>query len=311
MKRWIISLGIFLAFQLAVAAGTALVTTDYGTFIPTEKILDADFEMMDGILIQRNDSENRVVLKKQEGGWIVASMDAFPADCEKVGGFFERLAEMKKGWPVATTKGAAERFKVAETDYERKITLSSNGKTIDELFIGTSPTYRKVHMRRAGDDAVYAVDFNVYEAGTKPEDWIDKGVLKHEVSKIARIQLPGFALSRRDGNLIVEGLNEKEEETIAEEADRLARRIADLRIRDVHGPDAQVHVNGDDSHFAYTVTLSSGDTETYVFSKPKDEHYYVLKPSHRKEYFKVDQWVIDGIKEIDRSKLLRKTEKQE
>ncbi len=36
------------------------------------------------------------------------------------------------------------------------------------------------------------------------------------------------------------------------------------------------------------------------------EDNYVLKPSHRKEYFEVAGWIVDDIKEFNRSKLVKK-----
>ncbi|MBW1677777.1 MAG: hypothetical protein JRF30_10750 [Deltaproteobacteria bacterium] len=48
-----------------------------------------------------------------------------------------------------------------------------------------------------------------------------------------------------------------------------------------------------------------------MYSKPKDGDDYVLKASHRDEYFKVDDWVVNGIKEVSRSKLVRKKDDKE
>jgi hypothetical protein len=305
MNRWIIYLGICLLAQVALAISVNLAQTDYSAFKPMETLLSFDAKMVDDILIEQDD-EQRVKLKKLEERWNVFSMNNFQADKDKVEAFLDKLAELKKGWPVATTNTAAKRFKVAENNFERKITLSKEGKNIDTLFIGTSPGFRKIHARRNDEDSIYAVNFNDYEAGTRHEDWIDKGVLTHKTSEILRVQLPDFSLLRQDENLIVEGIDASTEDTVAEEADRLVRKIADLRIRTVLGIDAKPEYNQDNPVFRYTLVLSSGDSEEYVFSKPKDADDYVLKPSHCEEYFKVDNWVVDSLMEIDRSKLVRK-----
>ncbi|MBN1380169.1 MAG: DUF4340 domain-containing protein [Deltaproteobacteria bacterium] len=313
MKRWSIYLGIILALQLAVAAGSTLVKKDYGAFKPKEALFTTDVESVDHIVIQNNDNKQSITLEKKEGRWIIAAMDNFPADQDKVKTFLEKLGALKKGWPVATTKEAPERFKVAPDAYERKITFLKNGDVKDALFIGTSPSFRKVHARRNSDDAVYAVNFNTHEAGITSEDWIDQRVLKHEETDIERIELMDCVLSRRDGKLTAEGIDESKKETAAEEANRLLKKIADLRIRDVLGTEAKPQYNQKKPVFSYSLALSSGASETYQFSKPKDEKYYVLKTSHRKEYFKVDEWFVDDIMKMDCSKLVRekKNSKQE
>jgi hypothetical protein len=304
MNRWSILLGICLAIQIGLAVGVNLARTDYGAFEPMETILSFNSKTVDSIHIQGD--EKRVELTKQEGRWRVSSLNNFQADQNKVDAFLDKLAELKKGWPVATTTAAAKRFKVAEKNFERKIDLAQGGKNITTLYLGTSPSFQKVHARNRDEESVYAVQFNDYEAGATPEDWIDNEILQHPASDILRVQLPDFSLSRQDENLFVEGLDENTEETVTEEAERLLRKIAGLRIRTVLGGEATFETNRDHPVFKYTLVLTSGDSEEYMFSKPKDAGHYVLKTSYREEYFEVDDWIVDGIKEIDRSKLVRK-----
>jgi hypothetical protein len=304
MNRWSILLGICLAIQIGLAVVVNLARTDYGAFEPMETILSFNSKTVDSIHIQGDDK--RVELTKQEGRWRVSLLNHFQADQDKVEAFLDKLAELKKGWPVATTTAAAKRFKVAEKNFERKIALFRGSENMATLYIGTSPSFQKVHARNRDEESVYAVQFNDYDAGAKPEDWIDKEILKHQASDILRVQLPDFSLSRQDENLFVEGLDENTEETVTEEAERLLRKIAGLGIRTVLGGEATFESNQEQPVFKYTLVLSSGDSEEYVFSKPKDAGHYILKTSYREEYFEVDDWIVDGIKEIDRSKLVRK-----
>lgn len=305
MNRWSIYLGICMVVQVALAVGANLTRTDYSAFKHMEKLLSFDAKMVDEILIEQND-EQVITLMKKEGRWRVSPMNNFQADQDKVEDFLEKLSELKKDWPVVTTSTAAGRFMVAANDFKRKIVLSKKGKIIETLFLGTSPSFRKIHARQKVEDSVYAVNFNDYEASAKPEEWIDKGVLKQQISEISRVQMPDFSLSRQDKNFTVEGIDTNTEETVAEEAERLIHKIADLRIRTVLGLDAKPEYNQENIEFRYTLMMSSGDSKEYLFLKPDDADYYILKPSHWEEYFKVDDWVVDGIKEIDRSKLVRK-----
>lgn len=306
MKKPILILGICLALQAALALGVNLARTDYGAYKPMETLLSFDAGAVDGIRIEQGEAQ-KVVLTRAQGSWRVSSAPEFPADQDNVAAFLKKLAGLKKGWPVATTAGAAKRFKVAENDCERKITLSADGKSIATLFVGTSPGFRKIHGRRKGENAVYALVFNDYDAGAKAEVWIDKKVLNHREAEIARVRTAGFSLLRsEEGKLSVEGIDPDTEETDGAEAERLVRKIAELRIRSVLGTEARPVYRRDDPVFDYTLELSAGNPESYVFSKPSDADHYVLKASHRKEYFAVDAWVVDGIRQTDRSKLVRK-----
>jgi hypothetical protein len=307
MTKWITILGGLLVLQLAVAVGLNVSKQDYRAFEPEDKLLSFDAETMDGIRID-GDADTHVVLHKQDSQWRLPGLHDFPADQGNVKHLLERLAQLKKGWPVATTPGAAKRFKVAETSFERKLTLSHHEKALATLYVGTSPGFRKVHVRLPNENDVYAVEFNTYEVGVKPEDWIDKAILTHPAHDIQRVELPGFTLQQQDDKLEVVGLAE-DEETIKDEAKRLLDRIAGLNIRAVLDPDSTSKHSQDASELRYTLALKSGETQTYAFSKPKDADYYVLKASPRDESFKVDTWPVDQIKAVTRDKLVRKKAK--
>ena len=213
--------------------GTHIARTDYGAFEPMETLLAFDKKAVDSIVIEE-DGAQQVSLNKKAGSWRVSQLYNFQADQKKVKNFLEKLAELKKGWPVATTASAKKRFRVSENAFERKITLWKNGKQDSLLFIGTSPIFRKVHARANGDNAIFAVAFNDYDASAKPEDWIDKDVLQHPASQIAKVALSDVSLSNQAGKLVVEGMTEAEE-TVTAEAERLLRKLADLRINKVLG----------------------------------------------------------------------------
>jgi hypothetical protein len=307
MTKWITILGGLLVLQIAVAVGLNVSKQDYRAFAPEEKLLSFDAGAVDRIRID-GDADTHVVLHKQDNQWRLPGLHDFPADQGNVKHLLERLAQLKKGWPLATTAGAAKHFKVAETSFERKLTLSQSEKPLATLYVGTSPGFRKVHVRLPDKDDIYAVEFNTYEVGVKPEDWIDKAILTHPAKDIQRVELPGVTLQQQDDKLEVVGLAE-DEETVKDEAKRLLDRIAGLNIRAVLDSDNTSNHAQDKPELRYTLALKSGATETYVFTKPKDADYYVLKASPRDESFQVNTWSVDQIKGVTRDKLVRKKAK--
>lgn len=208
MKKWISILSVLLIVQLAAAVAVNLGVDEYGAFEAEEKLLAWGDKAVDGLLIQ--DGENRVILGRRDGRWVLPDSGDFPADQKAVIGLLDKLAALEKGWPVATTGSAARRFKVDEEEFERKLTLLSGEERLTELYVGTSPGFRKVHVRPAGEDPVYSVTFNSWEANATADDWIDKQVLSLGENEVVRVEMPDFALQREGEALTVAELGEDE-----------------------------------------------------------------------------------------------------
>jgi hypothetical protein len=304
MKKGIVILTVVLVVQIAVAVGVNITRQDYRAFEPQGNLLSFDMDAVNRIQIAGSDNA-KVVLNKNDNQWQLPELKGFPADQGNVKRLLERLAKLEKGLPVATSKGAAKRFKVTETDFERKLTLFQGDKPQATLLVGTSPAFRKVHVRLPGENDIRSVSFNTYEVGVKPEDWIDKAILTHKAEDIQRLALPGFSLERHDKALVVSGLA-ADEETVGDEAKQLLDRVAGLKIRTVHDATKPSDSAKEVETLRYALTLKSGDTEDYVFSKLPDADYYLLKASPRDETFEVDTWVVNDIKEVTRKKLVRK-----
>jgi len=304
MKRSITVFTLLLLCQIGLVLVQQYGSADYGAFQPEKALIPFDPEVIDTIRIAKSKQEE-IMLKKQDGHWILPGLNAFPADNNAVQDFLRKLQGLKKGWPVATTAEAAKRFKVDKGDYERRIILFTGNKKAAELFIGTSPGYRKVHARAANKNEVFSVAFAAYEAGVKNSDWLDRDILKHDVKEISAIELPGIKLVRQKDGFTVDDLS-TDEKTVDHEAQSLAEKIAGLTIEDVLGPE-----NNSDSHLntpdlAIILTLQGKKKQTYLFGKPDKGDWYVLKVSGRKNLFRVASWQVKAIKEISRDKLVSK-----
>ncbi|MGD9209851.1 MAG: DUF4340 domain-containing protein, partial [Desulfobacteraceae bacterium] len=210
-------------------------------------------------------------------------------------------------WPVATTISAAKRFKVSPDEFEHKIVLASAGKEIGTLYTGSSPTFSKVHVRNQEEDSVYAVKLSGHSLDATYRKWIDTNIFNQKDGDIEQVQLPKFTLLRKDEQLIVKGLDSKTEKMDDTAVQRLMQRISGLSFITVLGKENKPEYNQDKPKLTYTVKLSSGKSQTYVFSKADDkqDRDYVLKASHRDEYFKVGNWVVDDIMRYERSNLVK------
>ncbi|MDT8406310.1 MAG: DUF4340 domain-containing protein [Methylococcales bacterium] len=160
-----------------------------------EPLLNIDPAAVDQIEIADADKTVELVLK--EGRWQLPALADLPAAAGKVRQLIEKLAGFKPDWPETTTAASHQRFELAEDHFQRRIKLASAGQMQADLLVGTSPGFRKSHVRKAGDDAVYALEISAFDLPTQAVDWLDKHLLA--VSELSRIQGPDYALWQQDG----------------------------------------------------------------------------------------------------------------
>ena len=304
MKKWIFILSGLLAIQLILTAAVTLTGEDYEAFQAEEKVLSFDKKEVDGLRIE--DGTDSVSLKKQEGKWLLPESGDFPANQSSVEQLLSNLATLKKGWPVAKTRSALRRFKVDEEQFERKLVLLSGDEAQATLYVGTSPGFRKVHIRPANGDEVYAVMFNTWDAAAKADEWIDKDVLTLEESDLDRVEMPGVVLHWKDGKPKVADLGEKEQ-TNEKESRSLLGKLTKLRIQSVLGTEIKPEYRQDEPALEVKITRKGGEVLNYRFSKSEDASYYILKRSDLDHYFKVAEYTLNPIKETTREKLVQAT----
>ncbi len=193
MNKTIKMLTVLLAVQVILIAGIWLKDVSSTNAAPAAALLDVDFRQVDGIVLAGKDKTT--VLTKNATDWKLPEHGDLLAQQDKVGDLLDSLKELKGGWPVATTDSAAERFEVADDNALRKITLKQGDKELGTLLAGTSPGFRKVHVRLPGESEVYAVEFALYEAPADSNDWIDKSLLKFN-GDVKKVQVWGLEATR-------------------------------------------------------------------------------------------------------------------
>jgi len=302
MKKWIFILSGLLAVQLIFTAAVNLTDKDYEAFQAEEKVLSYDEKEVDGLRIE--DGTDSVLLKKQEGKWLLPESGDFPANLSSVEQLLGKLTTLKKGWPVTKTRSALLRFKVDEEQFERKLVLLSGDEAQATLYVGTSPGFRKVYVRAANENDVYAVMFNTWDAGAKADEWIDKDVLTLDESDVDRVEMPGVVLQWEDGKPQVADLGENEL-TNEKESRSLLGKLTKLRIQSLLGTEVKPEYQQDESALEVKITRKGGKILNYRFSKSEDASYYILKRSDLDHYFKVAEYTVNLIKETTRGKLVQ------
>ena len=303
MNRWIVILGGLLLVQLAGVVAVNMGDDKYAAFQPEEKLLAFDPGSIDGLRIE--DDAGALLLKRENGRWSMPDSDSFPARKDGVERLLEKLGGLKKGWPVATTSGAAKRFKVDDGQFERKLELLAGSEGVATLYVGSSPGLRKVHVRVAGEDDVHAVELESWELTSRPDEWIDRSVTVLDKQEIERLEMPGFALQRNGDHLQLEGLPEGEQ-TDAKAVSTLLDRVAGLRIQSLLGSEPSADYGQEKPLLEFRIKRKGGDELIYRISEPADKEYYVLKRSDINYYLKTNRYAIDPILKTTREELLLK-----
>lgn len=303
MTRRIPILSAVLVLQIGLAAALAFSGRDSGAFRSDEKFIDLELASLGKIVIQAKD-DPALVMERKDGSWILPDHFDFPVSSTKLDHLTGKLFGITKPWPVGTTGVAAKRFKVADEDFERKITFSKGQEEVATLLIGTSPGFKKVHARLASEEAIYAIDFSSYEASVKPQDWEDKDLLDLDPDEIVRVEMDGVRLMRDGDALTVSDVGEAEE-TDPSGVNTLLSKLSKPTFLEVLGTEDKPEYRQDTPVLAYTLEMKSGEAIDYTYSQPKEGDDFILKVSSRPEYFETSKYSVEGVQELTRGKLVR------
>jgi len=325
MEKTIRLLVILLAAQLLLAVGMSFTGPNLAAAHPNKPLFRLGGKPVDHLTIEGPDGAS-VVLAKQDKGWVLPDNGGFPADRTQVDTLLSRLEALKRGLPVATTSGALKRFKVSDERFERRVKLEHGDDLLATLYLGSSPDVHHVHARTGKDDAVYTVDFAVYEAPDKAGDWEDKSVLQFPEATLESIDVAGLALHRTpaaasaDKGLDNSGSGGKPAGKATWQIDGLANgeivnqggaqdlagKLARLRIGKVLGSEAKPDYGLDKPALMLSATRKDGGKLEYLLGPTGKDGYAVLKSSARPEYFRIPGYTADAlIKAAGRAQLVQ------
>lgn len=283
-------LSALLLLQLLIAAGLFWNSQQQQQQGLQQPLLSFEQSQVDRVVLA--DGDTTATLSRVDGNWQLPQMQQLPADSDKLDDLLSKLNALNAGWPVATTASGRERFEVAEDNFQRRLQLYRGDTALGELFVGTSPGFRKVHARRPGDDEIYSVALNSYELPVTDEAWLDKTLLS--ATGVDSIKGPDYALHKKEESWgFVTAAPEAEQASPklnVEKAQQLASAVAGLRVDGVaDSPPGE----------ATPITLEvagAGGRWTYQFMQA-DDNYYVRRDD-LEAIFTISQFDYERITEI-------------
>ncbi len=294
MNKKISLLAAFLGLQLVIAIAIFIVGNQSSSNFISETLIRFDSAQIDKIVISEADTE--ISLLQDDKQWRLASNGLLIAQ-EKLTGLLDKLAGLKTTWPVASTPSSHERFEVAENQYRRKITLLSDGNTVAELYLGTSPGFKKSHVRMANADEVYALALNSYDLSIAENDWLDTSLLA--VDLVMRITAEGYTLVKQSDQWQLQP-SQEERQVLQDKVAQLAKAIANFNVQSVIAEPPEF---APDKTMVIEVEASNG--ASYVFELLADNEQYYIRRTGIEAVFSLNKYEYDRLSVLSIDALTR------
>ncbi|MFK7830081.1 MAG: DUF4340 domain-containing protein [Congregibacter sp.] len=214
-----------------------------------------------------SNAASRVQLSRDGDLWRLSS--GLPADPTKVDVLLNALLERDAGYAIATSDSAAQRFRVAGEAYERRLVLRT-ATAEHTAYLGSSPAFRKVHARRDGDNAIFVLELNSYDAPVAEDSWLDRSLLAQSNPSTISLYGTEFLLERGAW---------RREDGKALDAQAMESLVQALSAVQVTGSVAASDADVAAADEALRITVGNGDAKTRftVLNNSKSERYYLRR----------------------------------
>lgn len=310
MKKTIVAAILLLAVQVALVVMTHSTGTIDLSAPPEAPLLAMKPGEVTELVITGENNE-QVRLTRENDNWLLPDLGGAPADRAAVDGVLTKLEGLRQGFVVASSREAAKRFQVEEDAFLRHLVVRQKDTQVADLYLGTSPTYRQVHARKAGSDDIVAINLAAYELWPTADQWLDKHLVALDQQEITAIAFPDISLTR------VEEKGEKEGETVAvwhladgSQADQQAVEELIQALTTVSVTSAEVKDRSlTDPALQFTVKTGNSNELTYTFAVAEQDRV-TLERSDRELLLTVEKSLLDRLTNA-RNSLLGKTEEVE
>ena len=164
--------------------------SEYEKKIETSAPLFPSFDKEQVVKIEITATGETTMLLKQNGGWVVISMDNYPADSEGVTELLSKVAEFKNTQRVSNNPEKQSEFEVDSTGVEAKL-MDVNDKVLAHLFVGkTTPGFLSSYVRPADSNEVYVAQGylqSVFDKGTRT--WKDRTIFNFNKGIVTQLNI--------------------------------------------------------------------------------------------------------------------------
>ncbi len=279
---------------------------------------DLDIERITGMTFY-DENGKHLKLAKDENSWIIPSKNAYPADNEKVNGLLDKIAALNTRTLIAKTKSSHRRLKVAKEQYNRMIEMSYEASNDPyRLYLGSSPAYRKIHIRNGLQNEVYLTkEISAWEVAVDASTWINHKYLDLPVNKVADVTIENMYgqlefEKNETGSWIIKGL-ENGKKVDQTSVDNLLKKALSIRMIEPLAKQEQESFGMQKPSVFITIKTSKDATEANageeitikVGAKNEEKNSYVVKSSKSPFYVRVSGFTIEDLASAQKEKLLK------
>ena len=270
------------------------------------RLLAFDKDAVTGIDIRAGneadgEASGSLTLIRGADGWTLADLNGFPASDTRMQQLLDSLASLTRPLPVGTSSDARQRFKVADDDFERRITLRGDDGELVTLIVGDSPGFRRLFARVAGEDAVYDLRLALTDLSADSDDWIDRGRLQLDRGKVQRVSGADWILIRGDDGWQLQDSGQPPD---ADAVDDLLGSLTSLGYSGVLGTDAKPEYGLDTPAATFDIGLADGATRSYRVGALADSDDYVLKSDEDPYFYRLANFELSGLLDMTAATLL-------
>ncbi len=289
MNRSVVSLLLVLVIQCGIIA--AVYWPQHGLIQQSvaHGLLTLDPTSIDQIRVG-DEYNNETLLVKSGEQWLLPELENLPADPAKVAALLASVTAQNNTWPIAQSSTARQRFQVADYHFQRSVSLGGAGKKLATVYLGTSPGFRKVHARKKGTDAIYSINFNVFDAPGLSGAWVEPRLL--QIRAPMQIIADSYSL-RREGERWTSGAGGTPD---ARELDALLSALRALQVDGVANADLQRELAATEADLVLQVQSLTGQTTLELFTL---NDKYFISSSEYPLVFTVSAYDFDRLTGID------------
>lgn len=290
---WQRRLTILFAAQVLLILGVFAYQQHSRVQVDAHPLLAIKSADIDRVVIQ--DASNKVTLQKSGSQWQLPELHQLPVDRQKLDAILQKLDGTKLTWPVTTTASSHDRFEVSGTKFQRRIELFQGDAKKADLWLGATPGFKKIYLRREGEDKVYAVELTAFDFATASDGWLQADLLA--VKDVTSIKGADYELQKSGDvwNFIAANQSASSEKVNASKATELANALASLQVQAVvkqvpQGETTKISAKSVVGEFNYEFTKAGSD--------------YFVRRSDRDVNFKLSQSEFERIANVKKASLL-------
>ncbi len=241
--------------------------------------------------------DTQAVLEKKQGEWRVVNSHFFPADEERVDGFFKAMYSLKEGALVSNNPERTTIFSVNEKNGTRVRVWNHKDRTVADFYAGEIIPDGQ-YLRRADEDEVFQTIPSLARfLNTPVDEWKDKTLLSVKEADVRRL-----ALKTPDEERILEKqegvwrmIQPDDYETDALAVRTLFDQLKKLRANTFADSTDASQVDFSNPDYKISVRMNDDSLQLVLFKKADEGDFYFAKYGDREMVYTVDQLFIDGL----------------